>query len=474
MKKEKQNLWDALEAETEALEDTLLLDPSTPTTAPNAPKSVHFGGSGNGRQLKTLFDDLEKQASLLITTTDHKRKSRAAFSKVHSMAISLKKSMMEEDMWRMLEAETNELNAFFAAPEKKKVVTEEERLGRMEERVFRKLKALEEKNWFIEERVEVADEALRRREAGEKEKEKEPSVKEAKPNMLAALFARKPSDAFASSPSSSAGKGPVKEATSPPSGGVPLAKSSSQKSVKSVKEADEKQLPVVPGGLVMTKNPSEKSVKESPGPLPSGDEQGNASDGSPVQKQGFLKRLWNGGGNKDNKESPQTTTPVPPTTPVPSSTTPLPASTTPLPSPPSVVSPVGPPSAKSNASDPPAAGQQSDRFDSPAPPSPQTPSSPQTPQTPQNQATPQQTPQATTTSGRIMKAMASSSSLKKVTTVVSQAGTAIRRSNTPGPRDPTTLASPTSPSTAPPTPTPAPAQVTSSEQSPQVQQSPGP
>ncbi|KAJ3066430.1 hypothetical protein HDU98_010294 [Podochytrium sp. JEL0797] len=275
---EQKEMWEVLELEMQQQEEPALV------VVVEEPKSPAPTSTNSRNELKTLFDDLEKQANWLQVTGDHKRKSRAAMSKVASMAESLKKSVMEEEMWRLLEAETVALESSFKKVGK---VTEVERWKRMEERAVRKLGRLEDKLREAEEMVVRFDEALRRREAGEDAGGKVESAKtsEVKPSLLASLFKRNPSN---SDPAMT----PVKEGVVPPQQ-PPLARSNSKKSIKSME--DEK-----PTGSPMSRNPSEKSVTSTTTPQ----EDTPPPDTAVSDKPRFFGKLWNRGDPAKDTPSP--------------------------------------------------------------------------------------------------------------------------------------------------------------------------
>ncbi|KAJ3203237.1 hypothetical protein HDU82_006741 [Entophlyctis luteolus] len=175
------------------------------------------------------FANLERQASLFQATNDLKRKSRMVFSKVASLKKPLQqqKSMVDDDMWMMLEMETMELNNVLANRNQIGPVSDQERLRRMEERAMRKLGKLEQKCVVLEKMVKDIDEKIKKQEGdGADEKSKD-----AKPTLTERLFGGKRKDSAA-------------EGTTPSPSAPPAAKATEQAKsapVKSVNAAPQKE-----------------------------------------------------------------------------------------------------------------------------------------------------------------------------------------------------------------------------------------
>ncbi|KAJ3112760.1 hypothetical protein HK100_002221 [Physocladia obscura] len=257
----------------------------------------------DGDGTRGMFADLERQASLLNTANDHRRKSRMAFSKVASLAApppAVKKSVVDDDMWAMLEAETLELNNNLANRAHVGPVSPEERLRRMEERALRKLGKLEEKGKDIAIKVKEFDEKMKRQELGEEKKE-------VKPSILAGLFGSGSKRKDSTTDTTSGNIAAVAKATLISNNSIQIPPTMSPSpSIKSNKSAEEDKSPTASQANRQKPTTGNSNAATATSPITvqsnSGLQIEDQTDGSP-KPAGFLARLLNRSEKKEN-ESP--------------------------------------------------------------------------------------------------------------------------------------------------------------------------
>ncbi|KAI8621636.1 hypothetical protein BC830DRAFT_1181804 [Chytriomyces sp. MP71] len=278
------DMWAALEQETQSLEVSAFQQ--KPVASPQGQRH------DAGESFKNMFDDLEREAStILLPDSPTSGKSGKLKASPSAGSFGNKKSMkpwkasatLDEDIWKMLEEETLLLKDVLAKPSAP--ITEEDRIRRMEERALRKLASLEQKCLELKERVRVIDDDLEKRETEGKENAKGAKAAE-KPSLLASLFKSTP-----------------KEKEPPPVVAATITKQ--ERSASSASQQD-----FAGAGTSLKRSGSGRSIKSSTtvsdvnqndggSPQPSGSTLEDVGSASPVQKSGFLNRIWKGRQNSN-------------------------------------------------------------------------------------------------------------------------------------------------------------------------------